>query len=283
MELLRASAPPDPAPAAMSNKLAVENFSAEVQGLIAGDAAATMTLRARELDLQHIPEHAGHGSQVAAFFDIDGTLIRGSIAGHMFNQGVAEGRASRLGYLVFFFFFLLYKLNLVPFARMYRWGFNQGAGTSVAEGIDFVRRCLRERIGKQVYLGARDMVGLHRSLGHRVVAVTGAPDYAAAQVATALGFDDVLATPTPIEDEKIGGEINEPICYGRGKIAYVRAYAAKHDLDLGRSYFYSDSRSDLPLLKLVGHPVCINPQLLLWIPALLRRWDVLLLRRLGEL
>jgi len=267
----------------MSNKIDVDNFSAEVRGLIAGDAAADMTLRARALDLHQIPARAGSGTQLAAFFDIDGTLIRGSIAGHMLNQGVAEGRAGHLTYLIFFFFFVLYKLNLVPIARMYRWGFNQGACTTLAEGIDFVRRCLRERIGKQVYLGARDMVGLHRSRGHRVVAVTGAPDYAAAQVATALGFDDVLATPTPIVDEKIGGEISGPICYGEGKIAYVRAYAAKHDLDLGRSYFYSDSRSDLPLLRLVGHPVCVNPQLLLWIPALLRRWDVLLLRRLGEL
>ncbi|MBN2358923.1 MAG: HAD family hydrolase [Deltaproteobacteria bacterium] len=283
MDLLRASAQTEDEPTAASTRIDVNGLSAEVRGLIAGDAAAEMTLRARELDLHSIPAHAGSGTRIAAFFDIDGTLIRGSIAGHMFAQGVAEGRARRSSYLVFFLFFLLYKLNLIPRARMYRWGFNLGAGITVAEAIDFVRRCLRERIGRQVYLGAREMVGLHRSLGHRVVAVTGAPDYAAAQIASALGFDDVLATATPIVGERLGSEVREPICYGDGKIQYVRAYAAKHDLDLGRCYFYSDSRSDLPLLRLVGHPVCVNPQMLLWIPALIRRWDILLLRRLGEL
>jgi putative phosphoserine phosphatase/1-acylglycerol-3-phosphate O-acyltransferase len=201
----------------------------------------------------------------------------------MFGQAVAENRASRFNYLVFFFFFILYKLNLIPRLKMYRWGYAFGKGATLIESVEFVRRCITERIGKGVYLGSREYVRWHRALGHRVVAVTGAPDYAAAQVACALGFDDVLATSTPIEGEKLGGELVEPVCYGDGKIPYVKAYGAKHDIDLESSYFYTDSRSDAPLLRLVGHPVCVNPQLLLLFSALRRGWNILLLRRVGTL
>jgi HAD superfamily hydrolase (TIGR01490 family) len=258
-------------------------LSPELRAQFDADPAAQMTLRNRALDLDAVSPEGEQPANVAAFFDIDGTLIKGSIAGHLFSQGVVEGLASRWMYVVFFFFFLLYKLNLIPRQRMYRWGFGLSSGISLSESAEFVRRCISGRISRSVYVGARAFVDIHRALGHRVVAVTGAPDYAAAQVAHALGFDDVLATPTPIEGEQLGGEIEGPICYAEGKVPYVRAYAVRHGIDLTRSYVYSDSRSDLPMLALVGHPFCVNPQALLRFAAWRRGWDVLLLRRIGEL
>lgn len=257
-------------------------FSDEDRAELENDPVVRMTLRIRQLDLYNIPEQ-NTGSKTAAFFDIDGTLIKGSIAGHLFSQACDEGRASRFTYLIFFFFFVLYKLNLIPRLKMYRWGFGISGGITVTEAADFVRRCIRERIARQVYLGARDFVDLHKQLGHRVVAVTGAPDYAAAHVAIALGFDDVLATPTPLDGASISTNIQEPLCYAEGKVPYVKAYAAKHDIDLAQSYGYSDSRSDLPMLELIGKPFCVNPQLLLRLAAWRRKWDILLLRKLGEL
>ena len=47
--------------------------------------------------------------------------------------------------------------------------------------------------------------------------------------------------------------------YGEGKVEAMRAFAAEHEIDLDRSYAYSDSASDLPMLRAVGNPVVVNP------------------------
>ncbi|MFH1809009.1 MAG: HAD family hydrolase [Pseudomonadota bacterium] len=259
----------------------LDALPAELRMAFREDPAVAMALRARELDVENAPEPTAQGTQICAFFDIDGTLIHGSIVGHLVRQALADGRIGLFSIVIFGIFLLLYKVNLIPRRRMYRWGYGLGAGLSLAESTDFVRRTIDERILTEVFAGARELIERHRSQGHRLVAVTGAPDYAAAHVANALGFDDVLATPTPIEGASLGRELAGPLCYGDGKIPYVHAYAAKHGVDLVSSTFYSDSRSDLPLLDRIGHPVCVNPQLLLRLVAWRRGWPILTLHR-GE-
>lgn len=55
------------------------------------------------------------------------------------------------------------------------------------------------------------------------------------------------------------GELESPACFGEGKAVWAERFAAEHGVDLDRSYFYTDSLSDLPLLERVGHPVAVNP------------------------
>jgi phosphoserine phosphatase len=47
--------------------------------------------------------------------------------------------------------------------------------------------------------------------------------------------------------------------YGEGKVAAMRDFAAEHEIDLTESWAYSDSASDLPMLRAVGNPVAVNP------------------------
>jgi putative phosphoserine phosphatase/1-acylglycerol-3-phosphate O-acyltransferase len=213
--------------------------------------------------------------RVAAFFDVDGTLIRGSIITGMCIKGIREGHSSLFQVVQFALCFLLYKLNLVPRATMYRWGYAPCRGRNLAEVVTFVDQCLEARVKPTVFKEAVETIASHRAAGHLCVAVTGAPDYAAAELCAYLGLHDILATPTPVsEDGQITNDVQEPICYADGKLAYLHAYAALHDVDLGKSYLYSDSASDIPVLKAVGRPRVVNPQWLLWPVAVLKRWPV---------
>ena len=246
---------------------------------LAADPAIALALRSRELRVEDAPESHPQGTQVCAFFDIDGTLLPGSIVGQMVIEAVDEGRLHWWTYLGFAFFYILYKINLIPRLRMYRWGYGLGAGVALSESIEYTRKGVDNRVIPRIYKRARELLAEHRAQGHRLVAITGAPDYAAARVAADLGFDDVLATPTPVDGAVMGSELAGPLCYAEGKVAYALAYAQKHDIDLDASYFYSDSRSDLPLLEKVGHPVCVNPQTLLRWVAWRRGWPVIKLRK----
>ena len=50
-----------------------------------------------------------------------------------------------------------------------------------------------------------------------------------------------------------------PFTYREGKAEAIRELAAREGIDLAESYAYSDSESDLPMLRAVGHPVAVNP------------------------
>ena len=62
----------------------------------------------------------------------------------------------------------------------------------------------------------------------------------------------------------------------------VEAFAAGHDIDLADSYAYSDSLSDLPMLRAVGHPVAVNPDRALAQVAADEGWQTKRFERLGR-
>ena len=62
--------------------------------------------------------------------------------------------------------------------------------------------------------------------------------------------------------------------FGEGKIYWLQQLVEEQDIDLARSWFYTDSITDVPLLELVGHPVVVNPDPMLFRTAVRRSWPV---------
>jgi phosphoserine phosphatase len=74
----------------------------------------------------------------------------------------------------------------------------------------------------------------------------------------------------------------EPFVYREGKVEAMRAFAAQHDVDLAASWAYSDSASDLPMLRAVGRPVAVNPDAELARVAAEEGWRVMRFEKLGR-
>jgi phosphoserine phosphatase len=89
-----------------------------------------------------------------------------------------------------------------------------------------------------------------------------------------LGVDDVLATRAEVdEDGNYTGELAF-YSYGPHKADAIRALAATHDIDLAASWAYSDSVTDEPMLRAVGHPVAVNPDKELARLARAEGWEI---------
>ena len=84
----------------------------------------------------------------------------------------------------------------------------------------------------------------------------------------------MLASRLGVRDGRFTGEVETPFCFGAGKVAVAEAWAARHDVDLDTSAFFTDSISDLPMLERVGEPVVVNPDLRLGWEARRRAWPV---------
>jgi putative phosphoserine phosphatase/1-acylglycerol-3-phosphate O-acyltransferase len=94
-------------------------------------------------------------------------------------------------------------------------------------------------------------------------------------LAELLGIDDVIATRYGVRDDAYDGSINGHFVWGRGKLAAVREWATRKQIDLRSSWAYSDSYFDAPLLGQVGHPVAVNPDPRLRLLAVARRWPTI--------
>ena len=77
-----------------------------------------------------------------------------------------------------------------------------------------------------------------------------------------------------VVDGRYTGDLQKPPLVGEARAAWLRQYAAAHKANLQQSYAYADSHTDLPLLRAVGNPVAVNPDVALFRVAKKRRWPV---------
>ena len=216
-------------------------------------------------------------AQSAAFFDVDGTLCRTTIA-HYYTYFMLRrlprwrGRLWFLGFLAKCGYYLLVdkvdrlRFNVV-FYRNYE-GLPAGEIKSQAE--DCYRRVIVPRRFEEGYA----CVAEHRAAGRKVVFVTGSVDFVLAPLAQALGVTDVLAARLVEADGVFTGELSGPPIGTEEKARLTRQFAQAHGLDLTQCHAYGDSTADLPMLEAVGFPHVVNPGRELAALARSRGWPI---------
>lgn len=217
----------------------------------------------------------------AAFFDVDGTLVRTNIvhafAYYAMNDGSLRATALRtaatLGSAP-----LLWGLDKISrkgfnhfFYRYYR-GMSEDRLRILADDL------YEDVLSDAVYPGALDLIAETRRAGCRVVLVTGALDFTMERLARRLGADDLIANQMQFANGVATGRVVPPIVEGAHKAHRIRDYCVRHGLQLDQSFAYSDSASDYPMLAVVGRPTAVNPDLRLRSLARSYAWPILNLR-----
>ena len=137
-----------------------------------------------------------------------------------------------------------------------------------------VDNALTEVIDPLVYDEAIELMDSHQQAGRRVYLVSASPEEIVLPLARHLGVDDAIATRARIDPAgRYTGEI-EFYSAGAHKVDAITEHATRHGLDLGDSFAYSDSITDLPMLEAVGHPVAVNPDKALLKEATDRGWEI---------
>ena len=219
---------------------------------------------------------------VAALFDVDGTLLARNTAPLYMNHLRRTGQARRRDVARTLYYLFWYKLGLldVRSALEVSMAFVRGRDEAAlaADCVEWYRDTVRP----YVFPSMAALVAAHREAGHLTVILTSATRYLAEPLGADLGIGHFLVTELVVRDGRFTGQVIEPVCYGRGKAYWAERFAAEHGVDLARSYFYTDSITDLPVLDRVGHPRVVHPDPRLRRLAQRRGWQVLR-PRLGEL
>ena len=219
---------------------------------------------------------SSEGTRAAAFFDLDRTIISGSSA--------------------FVFGWVAYRKGYVPTSQLVIDLFNavafQFAGASDDKSEAVKQRMLAAiegtesrtladlaneiipRLLHDVRREARGLIDLHRDAKRDTYIISASPVEIVSRLASEMAMTGGLGTVAEVHDGIYTGELAEPFCYGEGKAHAMAKIAAEKEYDLSRSYAYTDSAGDLPMLEAVGHPVAVNPDRALETIALHRGWPI---------
>ena len=152
------------------------------------------------------------------------------------------------------------------------------ATRSPEELADWHRRFMREVIEPAMRPSARALVERHLRQGDLCAVVTATNEFVTAPIACAFGIDALIATGLESIDGRLTGRPRGTPCFREGKIENTERWLGSlghrwHDFE--RSWFYSDSANDLPLLARVSDPVATNPDQRLAAHARAQGWPIL--------
>lgn len=213
----------------------------------------------------------------AAFFDLDKTVIsKASVMafGRAFHRaGLLDRRQLARG----LWMQLLYvRLGAGPdrLARIRRSALATTRGWPQSEVRRIVEEATAEVVPPITFAEAAELIAGHRGAGRRVYLVSASPVEIVDPLAAHLGVDETIASQAVVDEAgRYTGRMAR-YCYGPLKATLIRDAAARAGLDLGGSWAYSDSATDVPMLETVGHPVAVNPDRALRRIARARGWEI---------
>ncbi|MFP5297941.1 MAG: HAD family hydrolase [Actinomycetota bacterium] len=212
----------------------------------------------------------------AAFFDLDKTIIARSsplaLSRSFFKEGLI-GRSFLLKSLYAQLVFHLMGADEEKMERMRIEASRLTAGWEQERVKQVVTEVLEEVISPIIYAEALELMFEHREAGRMIVIVSSSPVEIVEPLADMLRVDRFIATRPTVEDGKYTGELDF-YAYGPHKATAIEELAAEEGIELERSYAYSDSVTDLPMLEAVGHPVAVNPDKELRRIAMENEWKI---------
>ncbi|HEY8304784.1 MAG TPA: HAD-IB family hydrolase [Solirubrobacteraceae bacterium] len=223
------------------------------------------------------------GLRAAAFFDLDRTLMAGSSGIYFARAAFESGMITRRRLLRDVLENLRFRLRGSTDERA------DAVRTRVGELIAGVPVRDLERLTPRVLSGVLPRIYPqmlqraynHQEAGRRVYIVTAALQEMADLLARVLVFDGGVGSRLEVRDGRYTGRAAAPFNYREGKVLSINELAQREGLDLSSSYAYSDSESDLPMLRAVGHPVVVNPDRELTRIAKSEGWEIVRLDRLA--
>lgn len=214
----------------------------------------------------------------AAFFDVDNTLIRGS-SSFLFGKAAFERKFfSRKDFWNFAwhqFRFIWKGESAKTLTSIKDRALGLIAGHKAEELAALTETVYNDYICPKLWPETVRLAKEHIAAGREVWLVTATPQEIAEVMAKRLGLTGGLGTIVERKEGILTGQLVGDALHGKAKRKAVKQLAKERRISLKKSFAYSDSHNDLPMLSAVGNPVCVNPDAILRIHAKAADWQIL--------
>ncbi|WP_133013161.1 HAD family hydrolase [Marinomonas flavescens] len=214
-----------------------------------------------------------------AIFDLDGTLLSGDSdyawGEFLVEKGLVDTQAYKEANDRFFEQYQSGTLDIYEYMA-----FSLAPLTlfNNEELIKLHNTFMAEKVAPMMQDKAKALLKHHKDQGHFLLMITATNQFVTGPIADALGMDHIIAPiPEIINNRYTGKTVGVP-SFQEGKVTRLNDWLAETGHSMEGSYFYSDSRNDLPLLELVTHPVAVDADPTLTEIAKERGWPHISLR-----
>ena len=213
----------------------------------------------------------------AAFFDVDNTILRGS-SSFLFGKSAFERKFfSRKDFWRFAwhqFVFIWKGENNTKLSALKDRALSLVEGQRVSDLQELVDEVYEKHIKLKLWPETVRLAKDHIKQGREVWLVTAAPQELGDVIAHELGLTGAIGTKVERKNGILTGKLVGKPIHGAEKRKALKTLAKDRNLSLKRSYAYSDSQNDLPMLTAVGHPVAVNPDKILTRYAKAADWPI---------
>ncbi len=216
--------------------------------------------------------------KIAAFFDFDGTIYNGLVAFDIFRFAFRNGimrfsemiTLSKLSY-----YYVLDKFNLAERVSINERLYKKIKGLNSKKLFESAsEKFFLHHKNKKFYADITDIIEWHAKKGHRIVVVTSTIKEIVNPARKWVKIDEMIATEVETKNGIYTGTI-KILPVGQNRINVIKDYCKKHDIDLSRSYAYSDHFSDIPLLESIGNAIVTGPDRRLRAHAMKKGWKII--------
>ena len=214
-----------------------------------------------------------------AIFDLDNTLLGGD-SDYLWGQYLIEkGIVDQESYeQANDHFYEQYRLGTLDIMEFLEFALRPLAAHDMQQLHQWHNDFMLNKIEEIMLPRAIKLVSQHRQAGDTLMIITATNRFVTKPIADKLGVPNLLATDPEINEGRFTGKVAGTPCFKEGKVIRLNAWLKEKSLSLNDSWFYSDSHNDLPLLKLVTHPVAVDADEKLLAYARQHHWQHISLR-----
>lgn len=214
-----------------------------------------------------------------AIFDLDNTLIANDSdylwGQFLVDQGIVDKAYYESANSKFYEDYKHGTLDIVEFLNF---SLKPLADNPVEQLYQWREKFIIEIITPLLLKPAQQLIDKHKSRGDTILVITATNRFVTEPIVKLYGIDILLATTPTFANGRYTGKFTGVPCFQEGKVILLQEWLKDTHETLEGSWFYSDSHNDLPLLKLVDHPVAVDPDETLAAFAKQANWPTISLR-----
>ena len=200
--------------------------------------------------------------QIAAFFDIDGTIYRDSLVTELYKKLLKYEIIPQEEYIKQVKEPLTAWKNRQVSYEDYLEALTENFSTTIKgltkAQIDFVTNQVMKLSSDKVYTYTRDKINSHKEQGHMVIFISGSPDFIVSRMGEKYNADLAIGSSYEFKKDLFTGKI-KPMWTSRAKNKKINELVEEYNIDLENSFAYGDTNGDTLMLSKVGNPIAINP------------------------
>ena len=217
-----------------------------------------------------------------ALFDLDNTILAGDSdynwSRFLIQEGYLDGAIHAEKNEKFY---ADYKAGTLDIFAFVEFQFKPLARNPRAVLNQLLKKYVEEVIKPMITEKARVLVKRHQEEGDLIIVITATNSFITKPIAELFGIENLIGTDPEEKEGEFTGKVSGLPSFKEGKVTRLEAWLKGKNLSLAsfeKSYFYSDSHNDLPLMQKVTHPVAVDSDDVLSEYAKSKGWPQISLR-----